>query len=74
MALHYVWYSNIKPGIQFHKRVGYTMDIMRQSAYLVVNPIAVDSYFLLFKCTTVGQVSDLMTALTSSFNLFVGGA
>ena len=34
------------------KRVGYNMDIMRQSACLVVNPIAVDSYGLLFNYTT----------------------
>ena len=46
------------------KGVGYNMDIMRQSACLVVNPITVDSYGFLFNCTTVGQASDLMTALT----------
>ena len=40
------------------------MDIMRQSACVVVNPITVDSYGFLFNCTTVGQASDLMTALT----------
>ena len=54
------------------KRVGYNMDIMRQSAYLVVNPITVDNYGFLFNCTTVGQASDLMTALTLSFNPLVG--
>ena len=40
------------------------MDIMLHSACLVVNPIKVDSYGLLFKCMTLGQASDLMTALT----------
>ena len=40
------------------------MDFMRQSAYLVVNPIPVDSYGYLFNCTTVGQSSDLMMVLT----------
>ena len=39
------------------------MDIMRQSACLVVNPIMVDSYGFLFDCMMVGQASDLMTAL-----------
>ena len=48
------------------------MDIMRQSASLVVNPITVDSYGFLFNSTIVGQASDLMTALTKSFNLLVG--
>ena len=37
---------------------------MRQSACLVVNQITVDSYRFLFGCTTVGQASDSMAALT----------
>ena len=45
-------------------RVGYNLDIMRQSACLVVNPIKVYSYGFLFNCTTVGRASDSMTALT----------
>ena len=36
----------------------------RQSACLVLNPITVYSYGFLFNCTTVGQASDSMTALT----------
>ena len=57
-------------GDQFKKivkryiRVGYNLDIMRQSACLVLNPITVYSYGFLFNCTTVGQASDSMTALT----------
>ena len=50
----------IKPYI----RAGYSMAIMRQSVCLVVNPITVYSYGFLFNCSTVGQASDLMTALT----------
>ena len=38
-------------------RVGYILDIMRQSACLVFNPITVYSYGFLFNCTTVGQAS-----------------
>ena len=34
--------------------VGYNMDIMRQSACLVVNPITVYSYGFLFNCTIDG--------------------
>ena len=44
-------------------RVGYNLDIMRQSACLVLNPITVYSYGFLFNCTTVGQASDSLTAL-----------
>ena len=55
---------NLKRLLNIIKKLGYNMDIMRQSAYLVVNPITVDSYGFLFNCTTVGQASDLMIALT----------
>ena len=43
--------------VKHYKRVGYNMDIIRQSACLVLNPIKVDSYGFLFNCTTVGQAS-----------------
>ena len=45
-------------------RVGYNLDIMRQSACLVLNPITVYGYGFLFNCTTVSQASDSMMALT----------
>ena len=44
--------------------LGYNLDIMRQSACLVLNPITVYSYGFLFNYTTVDQASDSMTALT----------
>ena len=58
----------IKPYI----KVGYNLDVMRQSACLVINPITVYSYGFLFNCMTVGQASDSMTTLTLSFNQWVG--
>ena len=36
------------------------MDIMLESALLVVNPITFYSYGFLFNCTMVGQASDSM--------------
>ena len=45
-------------------KVGYNLDVMRQSACLVLNPITVYSYGFPFNCTTVGQASDSMTAPT----------
>ena len=54
----------LKKIIKRYKRVGFNMVIMRQSACLVVYPIWVDSYGILFNCMTVGQASDLMKALT----------
>ena len=44
-------------------KVGYNLDVMRQSACLVLNPIMVYSYGFLFNCTTVGQASDPLMAL-----------
>ena len=56
--------DQFKKIVKHYIRVGYNLDIMRQSACLVVNPITVYSYGFLFNCTTVGQASDSMTALT----------
>ena len=56
--------GQFKRTIKHYKRVGHNMDIMRQFACLVVNPITVYSYGFLFDSTMVGQASDLMTALT----------
>ena len=48
--------------INRYKRIGYSPDIMRQTACLVVNPIIVDGYASLFHCTTAVRASDSMTA------------
>ena len=45
-----------------YKRIGYSLDIMRQTACLVVNTIIVDGHASLFKCTTAVRASDSMTA------------
>ena len=34
-----------------HKRIGYDLNDMRQSACLVINPITVDNFASLFNCT-----------------------
>ena len=44
------------------KRAGYSLDIMRQTASLVFNPIMIEGYAALFSCTAVVQASDSMTA------------
>ena len=41
-----------------YKKIGYNINVMRQSAILVVNPIKVNSFAYLFNCTTVGRTSD----------------
>ena len=56
--------DQFKKIIKRYIKVGYNLDVMRQSACLVLNPITVYSYGFFFNCTTVGQASDLRTALT----------
>ena len=43
-----------------YKRIGYNVNVMRQSACLVINPITVDGYATLFNCTPVDRASDSM--------------
>ena len=45
-----------------YKRIGYSLDIMRQTACLVVSPIIVDGYASLLNCTTAVRASGSMTA------------
>ena len=47
-----------------HKRIGYNLNVMRQSACLVINPITVDNFALLFNCTPVDRASDSVMAPT----------
>ena len=46
------------------KRIGYNINIMRQSASLVFNPITVNNFASLFNCTPVGRASDSMMVPT----------
>ena len=47
-----------------YRRIGYNLNVMRQSACLVFNPITVDHYAAFFNCTPVGRASDSMMAPT----------
>ena len=47
-----------------YRRIGYNLNVMRQSACLVFNPIMVDNYVAFFNCTPVGRASDSMMAPT----------
>ena len=55
--------DQLKNIVKRYIRVGYNLDIMQQTARLVLNPITVYSYGFISNCTTVGQASDNMTAL-----------
>ena len=47
-----------------HKRIGYNLNVMRQSTCLVVNPITVDNFAVLFNCMPVDRASDSLMAPT----------
>ena len=41
-----------------YKKIIYNIDVLRQTACLVVSPIKVNNFASLFDCTTVGRASD----------------
>ena len=52
--------SHIASRLKFvrYKKIGYNIDVLRQTACLVVNPIKVNRFAYLLNCTTVGRASD----------------
>ena len=46
--------------IMCYKRIGYSLNVMRQSACLVIYPITVEGCATLFNCTPVDRASDSM--------------
>ena len=50
--------------ISYYKKIGYNINVLQQTACLVVNPITVGNFAFLFNCTTVGRFSDSMTIPT----------
>ena len=47
-----------------HKRIGYDLNVMRQSVCFVINPITVNNFAALFNCTPVDRASESMMAPT----------
>ena len=50
--------------ISHYKKFGYNINVLQQTACLVVNPIMVGHFAFLFNCTLVGRTSDSMMGLT----------
>ena len=50
--------------IMRYKRIGYNLNVLLQSACLVINPITVDGYAALFNSMPVYRASDSMMAPT----------
>ena len=47
--------DQFRKSIVRYKRIGYNINIMRQSAYLVFNPVTVNNVASLFNCTPAGE-------------------
>ena len=47
-----------------YKKIGYNINVLQQTACLVVNPITVGNFAFLFNCTPVGRTSDSMMVPT----------
>ena len=47
--------------ISHYKKIGYNINVLRQTACLVINPITVGNFAFLFICTPVGRTLDSMT-------------
>ena len=54
----YVFPYHFKKIIVRYKKIGYSIDVLRQTACFVVNPIKVNNFSYLFDFTTVGRASD----------------
>ena len=50
--------------ISHYKKIGYNINVLQQTACLVVNPITVCNFAFLFNCTPVGRTSDSMMVPT----------
>ena len=50
--------------ISQYKKIGYHINVLQQTACLVVNPITVGNFAFLFNCTPVGRTSDSMMVPT----------
>ena len=50
--------------ISHYKKIGYNINVLQQTACLVVNPITVGNFDFLFNCTLVGRTLDSMMVLT----------
>ena len=50
--------------ISHYKKIGYSINVLQQTACLVVNPITDGNFAFLFNCMPVGRTSDSMTVPT----------
>ena len=49
--------------IPHYKNIGYNLNVLQQTAFLVVNPITVGNFAFLYNCTPVGRFATLLSSL-----------
>ena len=52
------------PIMKDYEKIGYNINVLQQTACLVVNPIMIGNFAYLFSCMPAGQTSDSMTVPT----------
>ena len=50
--------------ISHYSKIGYNINVLQQTACLVINPITVGNFAFLFNCMPVGRTSDSMMVPT----------
>ena len=55
--------------ISHYKKIGNNINVLQQTACLVVNPITVGNFAFIFNCTPVGRTSDSMMVLPKCFSI-----
>ena len=63
-GMFFFFFSSEKKIITRYRRIWYNLNFIRQSVWLVFNPIMVDNNAAFFNCTPVGRASDSMMAST----------
>ena len=58
IIIKYDFPYHFKKTIARYEKIGYNIDVLRQTACLVVNPIKINNFAYLFDCTTVNRASD----------------
>ena len=61
---NYFFFSISEIIITRNRHIGYNLNVMRQSACLVFDPIMVDNYAAFFNCTPMDRASDTIMAQT----------
>ena len=56
--------AQFSKNISHYKKIGYQINVLQQTACLVVNPITVGNFAILLNCTTVGRTSGSMMVPT----------